>query len=652
MKRINPWLLLAALVLVPVVAQGRALDDYYLSRFDQIYGANAKRSTLSAQDDAPTERCLTPLYHGVKRDWKQLSNETRQVLAKYLAKPVLPGESVVRSNAGHFSIHFAITGSDAPPLADGDENGIPDWVETVADVLEAVYSREISVFGYRPPPTTGGGPYDVYLQDLASTSQYGYTESDIPADADSTSYTSFMVIDNDFAESIYLSGSRTPLMALQIAAAHEFQHAVQYGYNYYFDPWYAEASAAWMEDEVYDSVNQLYTYLPAYFSNTILPIDTAVSTTTGGGYGRWLFNRYINESFPSRPINREIWERLATKTSGVGDIPMLPVIDEVLASAGSSMASTFLGFAKKVFLRNWASHTGDIDLIHPLTIPNDNTYKVAGTFTVPATSLPSLYSFTYYKLLPASANPATLTIAYPRPASQAVVAFLKGANGSITEYLFATNSNTVTVPSFVSGDEIYLLICNNGTGAVNTPADPAQPIDVLPDASNPYSGPPVLVSSPPTSNDKAATGSGGGCFIATAAYGSYLHPKVMVLRAFRDNYLMTNVPGRAFVALYYRLSPPLADFIARREWLRTGCRVALTPVVLAVENKGIALFLILLAVLIPFGLRMRGELIRWDKRLTNSGKIVYSIHAKAVSNRAILRNCLINSDANTQEEEK
>jgi hypothetical protein len=606
MKWINPWLFLVAL-LFPVVAQGGSLDDYYLARFDQIYGVSAKRSTLSAQDDAPTERCLTPLYHGVKRDWKQLSYQTQQTLAKYLAKPALAGEAVVRSNAGHFFIHYATTGSDAPSLADGNDNGIPDWIETVADVFEAVYSREITAFGYRPPPTPGGQPYDVYLQDLASTRQYGYTQSDIPANAGSTSYTSFMVIDNDFAESIYLGGSRTPLMALQITAAHEFLHAVQYGYNFFFDIWYAEASATWMEDEVYDSVNQLYTYLPPYFSNTTLPIDTAVSTTTGGGYGRWIFNRYLYESFSSRPINREIWEKLATKTSSGDDIPMLPVIDEVLAGAGGSMASTFLGFAKKVFLRNWASHTEEISLIHPVTIPNGNTYTVADTFTVPNTSLPSLYSFTYYRLLPASAVPAKLTISYARPPSQAVVAFLKKVTGVVTEYVFDTNSNTVTVPLFGSGDEIYLLICNNGTGAVNTPVDPAQPIASLPDASNPNSGPPTLVSSPQTSNNQAA--GGGGCFIATAAYGSYLHPKVMELRAFRDNYLMTNVPGRAFVSLYYRLSPPLADFIARHEWLRTGCRIALTPVVLAVENKGIALFLILLAGLIPFGLRMRNETV-------------------------------------------
>jgi hypothetical protein len=674
-------LLLAALFLFPVVAHGGSLDDYYLSRFDQIYGANAKRSTLSAQDDAPTERCLTPLYHGVKRDWKQLSNETQQTLAKYLAKPALAGEVVVRSNAGHFFIHYATTGSDAPSLADGNSNGIPDWIETVADVFEAVYSREISAFGYRPPPTSGGQPYDVYLQNIASAKQYGYTQSDAPVNAGSTSYTSFIVIDNDFAESIYLGSSRTPLMALQITAAHEFQHAVQYGYNYYFDIWYAEASATWMEDEVYDSINQLYTYLPPYFSNTTLPLDTAVSITTGGGYGRWIFNRYLVERFNNPIIIMDFWERLRAmgNANNGNDIPMLPVIDAVLKSNASSLATDFFSFCKRLYVRDWTSHTSEIDLIHQVTtVATYGSYPItSASLPIPTVTLPH-YSFAYFKFQSSASAPQDLQLKFSKSSGIQVTAFKKGKDGAITEYLLDPVTGTITVPDFNTAGtaEVMLLICNNS-------AADGQTVTFSTDGS-----------SPPLPAPVAAVGGGGGCFIATAAYGSYLHPKVMALRAFRDNYLMTNIPGRAFVSLYYRLSPPLADFIARHEWLRTGCRIALTPVVLAVENKGIALFLILLAGLVPFGLRMRGELyqfqikapsslarlrllniqavclrrlnprrldcifdlklvlIRWDKRLTNSGEIVYSIHAKAVSTSTTSRNCLINLDTNTQEEEK
>jgi hypothetical protein len=71
----------------------------------------------------------------------------------------------------------------------------------------------------------------------------------------------------------------------------------------------------------------------------------------------------------------------------------------------------------------------------------------------------------------------------------------------------------------------------------------------------------------------------GLCFIATASLGTERIGKVSVLVTFRDRFLLTNKPGRAFVDAYYEYSPPLADFIAEREWLRTSVRTLLLPLV-------------------------------------------------------------------------
>jgi Divergent InlB B-repeat domain len=70
-----------------------------------------------------------------------------------------------------------------------------------------------------------------------------------------------------------------------------------------------------------------------------------------------------------------------------------------------------------------------------------------------------------------------------------------------------------------------------------------------------------------------------GCFIATAAYSDPEHPDVRVLRQFRDRYLMKSRAGRAFVSLYYRYSPPLAEFVAKCPVLRAMSRAALYPAV-------------------------------------------------------------------------
>jgi hypothetical protein len=69
------------------------------------------------------------------------------------------------------------------------------------------------------------------------------------------------------------------------------------------------------------------------------------------------------------------------------------------------------------------------------------------------------------------------------------------------------------------------------------------------------------------------------CFIATAAYGSHLDPHVMVLREFRDNYLLTNPIGNALVQFYYRYSPSMASFIAKHKALKVVVRINLLPFV-------------------------------------------------------------------------
>lgn len=69
------------------------------------------------------------------------------------------------------------------------------------------------------------------------------------------------------------------------------------------------------------------------------------------------------------------------------------------------------------------------------------------------------------------------------------------------------------------------------------------------------------------------------CFIATAAFGSPMEEHVQTLRKFRNQFLLTNAGGKRFVEFYYTYSPPVADFIARHEILRTAVRVALWPLV-------------------------------------------------------------------------
>ncbi|MEW5909798.1 MAG: S8 family peptidase [Thermodesulfobacteriota bacterium] len=71
----------------------------------------------------------------------------------------------------------------------------------------------------------------------------------------------------------------------------------------------------------------------------------------------------------------------------------------------------------------------------------------------------------------------------------------------------------------------------------------------------------------------------GGCFIATAAFGSLDTPQVKILRKFRDDFLEITPFGRMMVRTYYRYSPEAAKIIRDHESLRWGVRQALIPIV-------------------------------------------------------------------------
>lgn len=83
---------------------------------------------------------------------------------------------------------------------------------------------------------------------------------------------------------------------------------------------------------------------------------------------------------------------------------------------------------------------------------------------------------------------------------------------------------------------------------------------------------------PASSPGGGAAPSKGACFLASEVYGP-AHPKTCALRTFRDRTLRRTRAGRAFIALYYRTSPPVAAFLHRHRWAKTFVRFGLDALV-------------------------------------------------------------------------
>ena len=276
----------------------------------------------------PDPRAATLILRDLAARVGELSVPDRERAMRILARPTdgaadpggqgyaVPAASRCATNV---CVHWVESTEDAPDLTDTDADGIPDRVETTAAVLEEVWAAEVTTLGYRPPksdltsPNHGpDGRLDVYLADIGPE-LYGYCTTDDPNAFDEGypywDVSAYCVLDDDHAPDQFPSTSG--LEALQVTAAHEFFHAVQFAYDWFEDPWLLEGTAAWIEDEVYDDVDDDLQYLP---ESPLRRPDVPIDRGRGGfEYGAWIFWRFLSEYFGSGGVRdpsiiRRIWE--------------------------------------------------------------------------------------------------------------------------------------------------------------------------------------------------------------------------------------------------------------------------------------------------------------------------------------------------------
>ncbi len=258
----------------------------------------------------------------------------------------------------HFCLHWVATSHDAPAPADTNANGLPDQVDLTSRVLEEVWQKEVVEYGYRPPKADDASPnhgpdgrIDIYLADIGDDGIYGFCTTDDPTAASGPNgpwdVSAYCVLDNDYTPSQFV-GAASGAAALQVTAAHEFFHAIQFGYDFLEDGWILEGTAVWMEDEVYDDVDDNYQYLEkSPLSRPDVPLDLAVtdfdSPLGGYQYGAFVFWRFLSEQFGGPDVIRRTWE-FADGRPGAQDQYSLKAVDSALRERGSNVRAAFARF--------------------------------------------------------------------------------------------------------------------------------------------------------------------------------------------------------------------------------------------------------------------------------------------------------------------
>jgi len=313
------FLLILVFNFIPLNAQ--ELSEHQL---DSLYNIFLRMNEISSeiQPDLPgTEpeiiKCGLGIVHQIKSNIERYSSEKQMVLKTLLQRPVKQSSMV--SPSGFFRIHYDTTGTTVPRY--NLSLTLEENVMQVAAALDSSFRFEVNFLGYILPPSDnnagGDDKYDVYINNLGSV--YGYTETE--AQLGNQKYTSFIVIDNDYS-GFYSTG----LEGMQVTVAHEFHHAIQVGSytgdKLNFDLFFYELSATAMEEFVYDTVNDYYAYMPAYYNNT------SVTLGNTDGYEIAVWNIFLRDKFGFDILKRQ-WELL----------PQARALNTISASLGEHNSS-------------------------------------------------------------------------------------------------------------------------------------------------------------------------------------------------------------------------------------------------------------------------------------------------------------------------
>lgn len=403
--------------------------------------------------------CGTPLIIEVKRNWNQLSLKTQTRINQLLTRP--PKPFVYRTS--HFVIHYDIAG-EYPVYHPGEDinpaDGVPDYVNRVGEYLERSWYVEIDSMGYYAPPfdgTAGGDSlYDIYID-----APYGTTYGEMP----SSQYpdrpyalTSYIVIGNDMRIARY---PNDPLPFCKATCSHELFHACQFVFTgqiwYYSEDytiWLYESCANWIEESVWDELNDVYYYLNSY-----LPVSyqSLYHEDNRHMYASWIWNQYLSENF-GRDILYSIWLKYMETFA-------CAAVDSVLHTFGTSMNDQFQEFA----VWNWFTNYKD-DGNHyseGVYFPPDTVVYVATHSSYPASgaigaSAAESYGANYILFQTSLADTGTYQLTFSGDSLYVygVDLILHHASGSsyLRMNLNGNPSGELLIPDFKSYDKVILVV--------------------------------------------------------------------------------------------------------------------------------------------------------------------------------------------------
>jgi hypothetical protein len=240
--------------------------------------------------------------------------------------------------SANFCIHWGTRARSAPSSADTTPaNGIPDFAERVLEAANHSFDVENTSLGWNDPISDGAkgggsGLTDVYLTDL-QRGLFGYATTD-PGER-GRKQAGYLVLDNDYAG---FSGVPVDLMA--VTMAHEYNHILQFGYDVFQDGWMFESTATFMEDYVFDAVNDYINFMPEFVKNSRTPLAEEEARAFKL-YGSAVWNHFLARRW-SPEVVRHAWE--VSPSVKPNDFAVAAYDKAIRDAGGSGFSQEFAAF--------------------------------------------------------------------------------------------------------------------------------------------------------------------------------------------------------------------------------------------------------------------------------------------------------------------
>ena len=350
-------------------------------------------------------------------------------------------------DTAHFRIHYTLEGDDATTEA---------FVRKVAETMEEVRMIQVEQMGWpAPPPDNGRGGddrYDVYIANILDGIEghdLGYASPELPygdnpnnpAAMQEYAAPSYIVLDNAYDDPDILEG-RAPVSLMRATAAHEFHHAIQFGYDINDEhSWIYEATSSWMETITLPLDQDATGYVEVVMTYPEVCFGVEKDIDPSGGlmmYGEWLFIQSLADAYGD-DAPRRLWEHIA-------EVEGWEALEAKLAEHGDTIVDALARYRVQNLVRDYeftphfADHTVWLEAVIDGT--GDWTFTGEGIQELAAN---------YFEL----ALPPGSYYVHMRDDSGYLRVWAVGISGDVADAIPLGKAGTV---STVGYDDVYLIV--------------------------------------------------------------------------------------------------------------------------------------------------------------------------------------------------